>query len=90
VIINAQQVEKESANVKRMSGGQSKGAIAAVDFPVNAKFTFDKEHAAYLLSIELQCAIDIVILRSPVVLDLVDSGNHFDCRLSVRMYSINF
>ena len=52
----------------------SKAVVAAIDFPVNAKFTFNKESAAYVLSIELQSAIDIVIIRSPVVLDLVESG----------------
>ena len=48
--------------------------LQAVDFPINSKFVFDKGSAAYVLTIELQSAIDIVILRSPVVLDLVDSG----------------
>jgi len=48
--------------------------LQAADFPINSKFVFDKGSAAYVLTIELQNAIDIVILRSPVVLDLVDSG----------------
>ena len=47
---------------------------AVIDFPINSKFLFAKEQAAYVLTIEIQSPIDIVILKSPVHLDLVDSG----------------
>jgi len=47
------------------------GAIA--DFPINTKFILNQDQAAYVLTIEIQSPMDLIILRSPVVLDLVDS-----------------
>jgi len=45
----------------------------APDFPVNSKFNLDTTVAAYVLTVELQSSIDLIILRSPVVLDLVET-----------------
>lgn len=47
------------------------GAIA--DFPINTKFILNQDQAAYVLTIEIQSPMDLIILRSPVMLDLVDS-----------------
>ena len=46
----------------------------APEFALNSKFYLDAAHAAYVLSIELQGPIDLVLLRCPVVLDLVEAG----------------
>lgn len=45
----------------------------APEFPVNSKFSLDTRVAAYVLTVELQSPIDLIILRSPVVLDLVET-----------------
>jgi Bardet-Biedl syndrome 7 protein len=44
------------------------------DFPINTRFLLDSNLAAYVLTIEIQSAMDLVIIRSPVALDLVESG----------------
>ena len=44
------------------------------DFPINSKFLLDPNNAAYNLTIELQNPIDLVILRSPVYLDFLETG----------------
>jgi Bardet-Biedl syndrome 7 protein len=45
----------------------------APEFPINSKFSLDTRVAAYVLTVELQSPIDLIILRSPVVLDLVET-----------------
>lgn len=74
-------VEKEREKLKKLNGGTSIVSSANLkgpsDFPVNSQFDLDPVLAAYTLSIELQLPIDFIILKSPVMLDLVesDSGN---------------
>lgn len=68
-------VDRERANVKKL--GQSSvnagAASVGVEFPTNIKFILDKQLAVYVLSIEIQSAMDLVIIRSETVLDVVDS-----------------
>lgn len=73
-------VEKEREKLKKanISSSAANNLIKPpADFPVNSKFELDASVAAYILSIELQMSIDLIIIRSPVVLDLVeaDSGS---------------
>ncbi|XP_020863992.1 BBSome complex member BBS7 isoform X6 [Phascolarctos cinereus] len=52
---------------------QSSPAIsAAPSFSVNDKFTFDKDDASYSLILEVQTAIDNVMVQSDVPVDLLD------------------
>ena len=79
-------LDKERANVKKslpssVTAGSaastgstgSAGSAGSVEFPINMKFILDKQTSAYVLSIEIQSAIDLVIIRSETVLDVVDS-----------------
>ena len=43
---------------------------------MTAKFSLDPETSQYSLSIEVQAPIDMVVVRSPVVLDLTDGPAH--------------
>mmetsp|Transcript_16480 Transcript_16480/g.15800 ORF Transcript_16480/g.15800 Transcript_16480/m.15800 type:complete len:748 (+) Transcript_16480:77-2320(+) len=67
------QIDKEKDKLKRAPRASKDWTQTVVDFPIISKFIFDKDLAAYVLTIEIQSPIDLVILRSPVVLDLVDS-----------------
>jgi len=55
--------------------GQGQGDIPQ-DFPTTAKFALDPESGLYQLSIEVQAPIDMLVLRSPVALDLADAPPH--------------
>jgi Bardet-Biedl syndrome 7 protein len=79
-------LDKERANVKKSlpstvtaagsagsSGSAASSSGSSVEFPMNMKFILDKQTSAYVLSIEIQSAIDLVIIRSETVLDVVDS-----------------
>lgn len=75
-------VEKERLKVERSNaltstltaaGKRPDHFLSAPDFPVNTKFHLDGVLAAYVLTIELQTPIDLIILRSPVVLELVET-----------------
>ena len=71
--------EKDKKEYKRQNGSNGQlNADAqqlkpAPEFPVNSKFILDTTLAAYVLTVELQTPIDLIILRSPVVLDLVET-----------------
>jgi len=70
-------LEKDRAKFKKQSGNQAaletQMKAAPVEFPVNSKFHLDTVVAAYVLTVELQSPIDMIILRSPVELDLVET-----------------
>ena len=74
-------LEKEKEKMKKSGFVASAAATnyikAPTDFPVNSSFDLDYKLAAYNLTIELQLPIDLIILRSPVVLELIenDTGN---------------
>ena len=51
-------------------------AGASGDFLVSAKFALDPESSQYSLSLEVQAPLDMVVVRSPVVLDLTDGPAH--------------
>ncbi|XP_074649766.1 BBSome complex member BBS7-like [Tubulanus polymorphus] len=52
---------------------QNKNAISAVPhFSINDKFVLNREDASYTLSLEVQMAIDNVLLQSDVPIDLLD------------------
>lgn len=78
-------VEKERDKVKKLNIpnniGNSSKTIA--EFPANAKFDLDTSLAAYVLQIELQSPIDLIILQCPVILDLVDTEHTGNAVLSV-------
>lgn len=68
-------VDKERSKLKL---AQQKSAVdpsncLPVDISINTKFALNVDEAAYALSIEIQVPIDLVILRSPVQLDLIDT-----------------
>jgi Bardet-Biedl syndrome 7 protein len=70
-------VEKEREKIKK-AGINAQQQLSnyikpPLDFPVNSSFELDYKLAAYVLTIELQMPIDLIILRSPVVLDLVET-----------------
>ncbi|XP_064637282.1 Bardet-Biedl syndrome 7 protein homolog isoform X2 [Lineus longissimus] len=58
---------------KYQSTAQSKNAVSAVPkFNINDKYVLDREDASYTLSLEVQMAIDNVLLQSDVPIDLLD------------------
>lgn len=69
-------LDKDREKYKKLNGNQVNMDAAhkpAPEFPVNSKFSLDPTKAAYVLTVELQSSIDLIILRSPVVLDLVET-----------------
>lgn len=76
-------IEKGREKAKKLQNTTSSAAAAAAanaantrtptDFPVNAQFDLDIVQAAYTLTIELQTSMDLLVIRSPVALDLVES-----------------
>lgn len=66
------QLEKEREKVKKISS--SSYIKPPPDFSINSKFLLDPALAAYLLTVELQNPIDILIIRSPVQLDFIETG----------------
>ena len=69
-------LKKDREVMQKAAGRQANidlQAKPAPEFPVNSKFTLDNRVAAYVLTVELQSSIDLIILRSPVVLDLVET-----------------
>ncbi|XP_060707336.1 Bardet-Biedl syndrome 7 protein isoform X2 [Hemiscyllium ocellatum] len=58
---------------KYQQSAQSSGAVSAVPiFSVNDKFTLNRDDASYCLTMEVQTAIDNVLLQSDVPIDLLD------------------
>ena len=75
-----QKVEKEKQKIqqaKAKSGSKASALDIAragnVDFPINSTFILNVEKAAYALTIEIQSPIDLVIIRSPVHIELIDA-----------------
>ena len=75
-----QKVEKEKSKIlqaKAKAGSNISSVDTAragnVDFPVNSSFILNVEKAAYALTIEIQSPMDLVIIRSPVHIELVDA-----------------
>ena len=69
-------LKKDREQLQKVSGRQVNLDLQqkpAPEFPVNSKFSLDNRVAAYVLTVELQSSIDLIILRSPVVLDLVET-----------------
>jgi Bardet-Biedl syndrome 7 protein len=69
-------IDKDKEKFKKSVGNQvslESQHKPAPEFPVNSKFLLDTTLAAYVLTVELQTPIDLIILRSPVVLDLVEA-----------------
>jgi Bardet-Biedl syndrome 7 protein len=69
-------LKKDKEQLTKVSGKQVNLDLQqkpAPEFPVNSKFSLDNRVAAYVLTVELQSSIDLIILRSPVVLDLVET-----------------
>jgi Bardet-Biedl syndrome 7 protein len=75
-----QKVEKEKGKIqhaKAKTGNNASSLDIAragnVDFPINSTFILNVEKAAYALTIEIQSPIDLVIIRSPVHIELIDA-----------------
>ena len=51
-----------------------KSIVHSADFSSSAKFTLDRNAALYVLSVEIQSPMDMVILRSAVKLEVVDDS----------------
>mmetsp|Transcript_298 Transcript_298/g.283 ORF Transcript_298/g.283 Transcript_298/m.283 type:complete len:734 (-) Transcript_298:90-2291(-) len=68
-------VEKEKSKLKvaQQKASVDTSKCLVVDFSINSKFALNVDEAAYALSIEIQSPIDLVVLRSPVHLDLIDT-----------------
>lgn len=63
-------------NVLSSSGSHmviSNLSSAASDFPLSTKFIFDVSKSAYMLTVEVQCPIDLVLIRCQVALEVVES-----------------
>ncbi len=68
-------VDKEKEKMKKMSTVVADYVNNSVqDFSVNHKLILDTNSSLYILSIELQVPIDLVLIKSPVVLEIVDAG----------------
>ncbi|XP_015717394.1 Bardet-Biedl syndrome 7 protein [Coturnix japonica] len=58
---------------KYQQSAQSSSAVSSVPaFSVNDKFTLNKDDASYSLILEVQAAIDIILVQSDVPVDLLD------------------
>jgi hypothetical protein len=57
------------------AGGGGRGAAIATgaEFSSTAKFALDRDVGLYMLSVEIQCPLDVVIVRSPVKLEVVEN-----------------
>lgn len=67
-------VDKEREKLKKMSTVATDIVTNTVlDFPINSKFILDVEQGMYIMTIELQVPIDLILLRSSVLLDLVEA-----------------
>jgi len=66
-------MEKDKAAYRKTQGGQP-SIPPPPDFAVNSTFTLDADLAAYILTVEIQSPIDLLVLRSPIPLDLVESN----------------
>jgi hypothetical protein len=68
-------VDKERSKLKvaQQKSSVNPANCLPVDISINSKFALNVDEAAYALSIEIQVPIDLVILRSPVQLDLIDT-----------------
>ena len=54
---------------------RSSSTIAhAAEFSSISKFSLDRELGVYILNVEIQCPLDVVILRSPANLEAIDVG----------------
>eukprot|EP00981_Chlorochromonas_danica_P004752 scaffold954_cov173-Ochromonas_danica.AAC.38 len=78
-------VEKEREKVKKLNLPNTLGQASKVvpELAANTKFDIDSSLAAYVLQIELQSPLDLVVLQCPVVLDLVDTEQTGNAVLSV-------
>ena len=67
------QVSKSSTDRKASSSSSETGVMKpASDFPSSVKFILDPVKGAYILSVEIQSALDIVVVRSPIELEVVE------------------
>lgn len=48
------------------------GALHTADFSSATKFALDRDLGVYILNVEIQCPLDVVIIRSPVKLEVVE------------------
>jgi hypothetical protein len=71
------QIDKEQEKIKKNAFKSSQApsdALIPTDFPIIHRFSLDDSTAAYVLSVELQTPIDLIIIRSPVSLSILESG----------------
>ncbi len=90
-------VDKEKDKLKSMASGTGDGQtllakvgnIGAENFPMRSSFIFDHVNVVYKLKIEIQLPLDMVILRSPAVLELEESSNPHSITPSIVPYEYN-
>ncbi|XP_055938767.1 Bardet-Biedl syndrome 7 protein homolog isoform X3 [Argiope bruennichi] len=68
-----QQVQKERENYQLAAQSDIGGVSAVPYFSINDMFQLNHEDASYLLTLEVQTAIDNVLIQSDVPVDLLDS-----------------
>jgi len=68
-----QKMDKDRQTIKRAQGVVP-GIPPPPDFSVNSTFVLDPDLAAYVLTVEIQSPIDLLIVRSPIPLDLIESS----------------
>ena len=75
----AKNASKNGTVLKKMAGGIS----AATDFAAACTFILDREKGAYVLSIEVQRPLDLVVVRSSVDLEVADQDADLNTLVSV-------
>ena len=56
------------------SSSSSSAPVANVQLKAILSFSLDADQSAYVLNIELQSNIDLIVLMSPVNLEIIESG----------------
>ena len=65
--------EKEKFQQASASAKSGQAYSAAAPFQVNDKFVLSREDASYILALETQVSLDVILLQSDVPVDIIDS-----------------
>ena len=68
-------LHKEKEKFQQISSSAKSGQAysAAAPFSVNQKFELSREDSSYILAIETQVSLDVILLQSDVPVDIIDS-----------------
>lgn len=61
-----------SSSTSSASSSSSSNVVHTAEFSSTSKFALDRELGVYILNVEIQCPLDVVIIRSPVNLEVVE------------------